>query len=123
MRDAGATGSWCGRRRSPTPGDLSAPGEGAVFVGRLSAEKGADLLVRAWRAAGRPGDPHRRGDGPDRDRVAELAAGTPGVRFLGRLDAAGVAAEIRRAAVVVVPSLWYEGFPTVVAEASPTAAR
>jgi glycosyltransferase involved in cell wall biosynthesis len=100
------------------PGEPSAPGEGAVFVGRLSVEKGADLLVRAWQAAGPPRTTLTVvGDGPDRDRVAALAAGTPGIRFLGRLDAARVAAEIRRAAVVVVPSLWYEGFPTVVAEA------
>jgi glycosyltransferase involved in cell wall biosynthesis len=49
--------------------------------------------------------------------VRSLAATTPGVRFAGRLEADGVAAEIRRAAVVVLPSLWYEGFPTVVAEA------
>jgi glycosyltransferase involved in cell wall biosynthesis len=57
------------------------------------------------------------GDGPERARVEQEAAGVKGIRFLGRLDAVGVADEIRRAAVVVVPSLWYEGFPTVVAEA------
>ena len=102
----------------PDPGAPSAPGGGAVFIGRLVPEKGAGLLLDAWGALA--AGPHQLtvvGDGPERDRVAAAAARTDGVRFTGPLDAAGVAAEIRRAALVVVPSLWYEGFPTVVAEA------
>ena len=103
----------------PDPGEPSPPGAGAVFVGRLSPEKGTDLLVRAWTLAGLPSGASLTivGDGPDRARIEREAAGVAGIRLLGRLDATDVAAEIRRAAVVVVPSLWYEGFPTVVAEA------
>jgi glycosyltransferase involved in cell wall biosynthesis len=103
----------------PDPGEPSPPGSGAVFVGRLSPEKGTDLLVRAWQVAALSDSATLGivGDGPDRARIEEEAAGVAGIRLLGRLDAAGVAGEIRRAAVVVVPSLWYEGFPTVVAEA------
>ena len=99
------------------PGEPAPPGSGAVFIGRLSPEKGADLLVNAWRVAGLPATLTLVGDGPDRRRVEQAARGAEGLRLVGRLDADGVAAEIRRAAVVVVPSLWYEGFPTVVAEA------
>ena len=76
--------------------------------------------MRAWTLAGLPSEASLTivGDGPDRARIEREAAGVAGIRLLGRLDATDVAAEIRRAAVVVVPSLWYEGFPTVVAEAS-----
>jgi glycosyltransferase involved in cell wall biosynthesis len=101
------------------PGEPAPAGEGVVYVGRLSKEKGVDLLLRAWRAGGlsRTSTLTLIGDGPDREAVQQEAAATPGVRFLGRLDGVQVAAEMRRAAVVVLPSLWNEGFPTVAAEA------
>src|SRR5262249_153093 len=41
----------------------------------------------------------------------------PNVTFLGELSRDAVLAEMRRAAAVAVPSLWYEGFPMVVLEA------
>ena len=117
--EAGATGAVVVRPTSvPDPGEPSEPGSGALFVGRLSVEKGATLLIEAWAAAAPAGATLTVvGDGPDRDRVAAAAARTPGVRFLGRLDPGVVADQIRRCAVLVAPSLWYEGFPTVVAEA------
>jgi glycosyltransferase involved in cell wall biosynthesis len=39
------------------------------------------------------------------------------VTFLGELSRDAVLDEMRRAAAVAVPSLWYEGFPMVVLEA------
>jgi glycosyltransferase involved in cell wall biosynthesis len=52
--------------------------------------------------------------------VAAAAREIPGVSWLGALDPEGVRREMRGAAFLVTPSLWYEGFPVVVAEAYAT---
>ncbi|MEE8533897.1 MAG: glycosyltransferase [Alphaproteobacteria bacterium] len=87
--------------------------EGALFVGRLSAEKGLGTLIEAWRGIDLP--LRIAGDGPLLDTLRATAP--PSVSVLGPLGSAEVAAEMRRAAFLVVPSEWYEGFPMVVAEA------
>jgi glycosyltransferase involved in cell wall biosynthesis len=91
-------------------------GSGFVFVGRLTDEKGASLLISAWTQS----DVWRRerlvvvGDGPERDLV--LAANGHNVRYEGTVARARVSALLDEAAVVVIPSLCYEGFPRLVAE-------
>ncbi len=100
--------------------DRSAPsrageiGSGGLFVGRLSAEKGVQVLLDAWRAL--PEMTLRiAGDGPLREELEKMAP--PNVQFLGRVDADTVQREMRAAAFLVVPSLWYEGFPMTIVEA------
>ncbi|MGZ6311668.1 MAG: glycosyltransferase, partial [Bdellovibrionota bacterium] len=85
----------------------------AVYVGRLSPEKGIRTLVRAWREL----DLELRviGDGP---LESELRASAPSqVTFLGRLAPEEVLGEMRGASFLVVPSECYENFPLVIAEA------
>ena len=53
------------------------------------------------------------GDGPLRDTLEDA----PGLTLLGALPPAQMRARMGRAAALVVPSLWYEGLPMVVAEA------
>ncbi|MGA1856144.1 glycosyltransferase [Azospirillum sp. 11R-A] len=89
------------------------PRAGALFVGRLSPEKGLDTLLSAWRGVDAPLD--IIGDGPDMDRLRGMAP--PQVRFLGHKPAAIAAQAMARAALLVFPSLCYENFPLVVAEA------
>lgn len=88
-------------------------GDGWLFVGRLSAEKGIDRLVAEW-----PADQRLViiGDGPLRSALEASAVGKP-VTVQGPLSRARVVEEMRRAAGLVVPSLWYEGFPMVYLEA------
>ncbi len=95
------------------------PGGGVVFAGRLSAEKGVDVLIEAAAAlpSGVPVD--IAGDGPARPALEELAARrAPGrIRFHGRLDKATLHGLVRRAAVAAVPSRWHENQPMAVLEA------
>ena len=98
------------------------PGRGVVFAGRLSHEKGVDVLIRAAAklAAGRDGIVlDIVGDGPDRadlERLADSVA--PGaVRFHGRVTADEVRAHLRGARVSAVPSRWLENQPLSVLEA------
>ncbi len=99
----------------PRPGDGG--GRFALFVGRLSAEKGAGVLVRA---AARLGGRLRviiAGDGPEKDALTATAAGLNNVEFVGRQPKPRIRELMREASVLVVPSLWFEGFPMVIAEA------
>ncbi|KND23942.1 glycosyl transferase family 1 [Streptomyces europaeiscabiei] len=74
-----------------------------VCVGRLTRQKGQDVLLRAWR---RMPDAGARlvlvGDGPDRDGLEEAAP--PGVLFTGSCE--DVRPWIRAADVLVLPSRW-----------------
>ncbi|MFD1251782.1 2-deoxystreptamine N-acetyl-D-glucosaminyltransferase [Devosia equisanguinis] len=87
---------------------------GALFVGRLSPEKGAGTLIQAWRSL-----PHIPltivGDGPERSRL--MASAPRNVVFTGHLRQDAVTPLMRRAAVLVVPSIAYETFGMTIAEA------
>jgi glycosyltransferase involved in cell wall biosynthesis len=89
-----------------------APRSGALFVGRLSPEKGVATLAQAARLS-----PEAAidviGDGPQEDLLQGLA----GVRMLGRQMPDDIYARMRGAACLVLPSVWYENFPRVLVEA------
>lgn len=87
---------------------------GLVYIGRLSVEKGIEPLLAA--AAEAPGILSIIGDGPLRAGV-EQAHARGEVGWLGSLDRSGVVVRLQVAEALVVPSIWFEGFPLVVLEA------
>lgn len=92
--------------------DLRGPRSGALFVGRLSVEKGVGVLMNAWESLG----VELQVIGPGSS--ADLQGSAPAsIRFRGTVDDAELALAMRRAAFIVMPSLVYEGFPMVLAEA------
>jgi glycosyltransferase involved in cell wall biosynthesis len=100
------------------PGMGAGDGGFALYVGRLTAEKGVATLIRAWQQTS--GIPLRiAGDGELRTQLERQAAGLP-IEFLGRMAAPQVMELMQRAAILVVPSECYEGFPRVVVEAFAT---
>jgi len=101
----------------PDPGTGNGPRSGIFYVGRLAEEKGVGVLLRA--AALLPGTIRVAGDGPLRSLV-EQAASAGDVEYLGRLDPSSVLEELRQALAVVLPSIWFEGFPLTVLEAYAT---
>jgi glycosyltransferase involved in cell wall biosynthesis len=105
----------------PDPG----PGEGgggyALFVGRLSQEKGVGTLLAAWECLDRRIPLKVVGDGPLREQAAEAGNRHPWVEYLGYRSAEEVHALLKEASVLVFPSEWYETFGRVVAEAFATA--
>lgn len=87
-----------------------------LYVGRLAIEKGVDVLIRACARAGLP--LRVVGDGPMLDELERLAASERAdVTFVGAVDLAAVAGEMRRASVLAVPSVWHEVWGLVVNEA------
>ncbi len=89
----------------------------ALFVGRLSPEKGIDALLSAWRALRLPVRLRIAGDGPLRTQVLEAAAADPRIEYLGARSGAEVAGLMQKARLLVFPSIWYEGLPLTVIEA------
>lgn len=99
----------------PFPGNSGepVPRESALYVGRLSPEKGVGVLVDAWQ--GMDVLLTIIGDGPERAAL-EARAG-PHVHFLGHRDSSFVQEAMRAAALLIVPSIWFEMFPMTVVEA------
>jgi glycosyltransferase involved in cell wall biosynthesis len=96
------------------PGLGRADGDHALFVGRVSEEKGVRTLLDAW--GGLPKTNLRViGRGPLEDR--QLSSG---IEWTGSLPHDQVIAQMRAAKVLVVPSNCYESAPMVIVEAFAT---
>jgi glycosyltransferase involved in cell wall biosynthesis len=103
----------------PDPGQDSEKGGYALFVGRLSDEKGLQTLLNAWTYVGKPVQLFIVGDGPLRSKLEEYtnACNLSTVSFLGRLKHEETQKTIKAARFLVLPSQCYENFPMTIAEA------
>jgi glycosyltransferase involved in cell wall biosynthesis len=94
------------------------PGGDVVYAGRLSSEKGVDVLIEAVLA-------HRlrldiAGDGPARAALEDQASRSDTsdqIRFHGRLETTALRELLRRSAVAAVSSRYHENMPLAVLEA------
>jgi glycosyltransferase involved in cell wall biosynthesis len=96
-----------------------------LFVGRLTDMKGVGHLIHAIPSAARRLQRDLvltiAGDGPDRGRLEEMARRSGiQVEFTGWIDAERRLALMRRAELLVVPSVWPEPFGMVGTEAGCT---
>lgn len=106
----------------PTPPALGrGDGNFALYVGRLTPEKGVATLVKAWRDQTLPlkivGDGFLRGELETLSRLSHA-----NIEFLGFRPREDVWALMQQAKLVVIPSECYEGFPVTVLEALATGA-
>lgn len=95
----------------------SGSGGYALFVGRLSSEKGLDTLLAAWEHLSIHIPLKIVGDGPLADSVAQIVKRLPQVEWLGRKSLTEVYALMGEAMFLVFPSKWYETFGRVAIEA------
>ncbi len=99
------------------PGAGAGEGGFALYVGRLSPEKGIATLLAAWEKVG-PRIPLKlAGDGPESARVQEAANRLPGIVWLGRQPHEQVLSLLKQASFLVLPSICYENFPLTIVEA------
>ena len=92
-------------------------GEFIVFAGRLTAEKGVNSLLRAWRLWGIEAPALKLvGAGELRTELEKKASGLP-VQFIGQVGSSEAQAHIADARLLVLPSECFEGFPMVIREA------
>src|ERR1700722_8726336 len=97
------------------------PGEGkgnyALFVGRLTPEKGVGTLLEAWGHLGRDLHLQIAGVGRMAVEVEKASAELESVTWLKWLSRAEILQRMKDTSMLIVPSTWYEGFPMVVVEA------
>ena len=101
----------------PDPGAGEGRGGYALFVGRLSVEKGLDTLLEAWKQLKAPFPLKIVGKGPLADEVEAAAQQLPNVEWLGSKPMAEVHALMGDAQFLIFPSKWYETFGRVAVEA------
>jgi glycosyltransferase involved in cell wall biosynthesis len=101
----------------PDPQLGEGKGNYALFVGRLSPEKGISTLLTAWQKVGNKIPLKIVGEGPLAPQVAEAASLTPGVEWLGRRSLPEVYELIGNATFLVFPTIGYETFGRVAIEA------
>jgi glycosyltransferase involved in cell wall biosynthesis len=94
-----------------------------IFVGRLNAVKGAELLIRAIpitaKALGRTLNLVVVGDGPERSKLEGLADRLKvAVQFTGWLESGERNNWVRNSDLLVVPSIWPEPYGLVGVEAA-----
>jgi glycosyltransferase involved in cell wall biosynthesis len=99
------------------PGLGTGRGGFALFVGRLTSEKGLGTLLDAW-ARLSPG-PRLKiiGEGPLAPRGLHKGNTMAEIEWLGPLGREQVREAMSRATVLILPSTWFEAFPLVIAEA------
>ena len=103
----------------PDPRGRTDGGQHALFVGRLSPEKGPETLVTAWRLLGSRVPLMIVGDGPLSTPLAADAVhhGLGNISFRGRLTHAETFRAIKEASFLIIPSGCYETFSISTVEA------
>ncbi len=104
---------------APHPSRRTSRGTYALFVGRLSAEKGVLEMLRTWL-----GLPHIPlivvGDGPLYEAALRLIRppGNAHIRLTGHMSAEDTRTYMKNARFLVSPSRWYEPFGMALIEAA-----
>jgi glycosyltransferase involved in cell wall biosynthesis len=99
----------------PGPGD--GKGNYALFVGRLTPEKGISTLLAAWRQIGSGFPLQIAGDGPLASEVEKASREMENVTWLKWLPREEILQRMKNASALILPSTWYEGFPMIISEA------
>lgn len=101
----------------PDPGPGSGSGGYVLYVGRLSVEKGLDVLISAWEHLSAKVPLKIVGEGPLEELVMAATKRMPQIEWLGRRPIAEVHTLMGEAMFLIFPSKWYETFGRVAIEA------
>ena len=103
----------------PDPGKRTCDPSYALFVGRVSEEKGASTLLKAWRQLPKHCSLRIVGDGPCSAELESQvkAEKLSNISFTGRLPRERVIEEMKGARFLVFPSQLYENLPLTIIEA------
>jgi glycosyltransferase involved in cell wall biosynthesis len=99
------------------PGPGKSSGNYAIFIGRLSEEKGVQTLLKAWRLLSIDLGLKILGDGPLAELVAGAALGDKRIDWLGHKSMDDVYSLVGEAKFLIMPSIWHEPFGLSMIEA------
>jgi glycosyltransferase involved in cell wall biosynthesis len=102
------------------PGCGDGDGGYAMYLGRLSPEKGVDTLLAAWQKLGGRLPLKIVGNGPLAGEVEAACRRDRSIEWLSGQTDEQVRQSMQRAAFLVLPSVNYEGFPRTIVEAYAT---
>ena len=100
---------------SPEPGNGS--GGYALYVGRLSPEKGIATMLEAWKSASNPIPLKVVGEGPLAELVTAAGGACPKIEYVGSKSLSEVLDLMRSAEFLIFPSEWYETMGRTIMEA------
>lgn len=86
-----------------------------LFIGRLSEEKGIEILLKAFKEL--PFLLRIAGDGPLKSHVVQATSNYSNISYIGNLTNIEVGLELGKAQALIFPSVWYETFGLVNIEA------
>ena len=89
-----------------------------LFIGRLTQEKGVQVLLDAF--AGTDYQLRIAGDGPLSSLVMEVIRTSPNITYLGNLNRSAINQQLAECSALLFPSIWYEGLPMTMIEAFAT---
>jgi glycosyltransferase involved in cell wall biosynthesis len=104
--------------RDPGEANVSDRKNHFLFVGRLSPEKGVNVLLEAWDSLD-----HQLiivGDGPERGYFEKKYNHRRNIIFVGHQKKDEVLTLMKQSRALIFPSIWYEGLPLTIVEALAT---
>lgn len=101
--------------RSSTAPSALVRGNHFLYIGRLSPEKGINVLLRAFATNGLPLT--IIGDGPMRNEVIKQQEQNPNINWIGFQNKEAIDAELQKCAALIMPSICLEGMPLTILEA------
>lgn len=103
----------------PGEADVEKRQQNFLFVGRLSVEKGVQVLLEAWSGM----DDQQliiAGDGPEGPALRAKYSHLANVQFVGHQTKDQVTRLMKECRALIFPSIWYEGLPLTIIEAFAT---
>lgn len=99
-------------------GDSREKGQIVKFVcaGRLEENKGIGLLIERWKSLSRDYYLHIYGYGTLKDQVEKATKEQENVQYFGFKSQDEIFRDLRSSYGLIFPSIWYEGFPMIIAE-------
>lgn len=98
------------------PGVSNEDREFCLYVGRLSHEKGVNILLEAWKKNKIKHQLVIIGDGPSSNLVIDAQNENPYIIWLGKKQTDEILRFMKKAHFLIIPSICYENFPNTLVE-------
>ncbi|GIM33801.1 glycosyltransferase family 4 protein [Paraclostridium bifermentans] len=89
-----------------------------VYIGRLDEIKGIKFLIESWKNISDEINLYIIGDGPEKENIERFLKenNVSNIKLLGFMERSKAFKIIEKSRAIIVPSMWYEGFPMTITE-------